>query len=102
MDPASKVETAAKGIDLALKGWHWFGKRFRGEVDISTPADRSIWTREWLPVEGTHKGRKRGHFWLMTSDGSRYWAQGELSFRHDGTWSSRVNLGPSPGRGKRW
>lgn len=49
--------------------------------------------KEWLPVKGTHKGRKRGHYWLMTSNGSEYWPQGEIVFRHDGTWEGVVNLG---------
>ena len=100
MDPTTIVSTtgtAVQGIDLAMKGWGLLKKRIWGDVDISDPGHKSVWTREWIPVKGTHKGKKRGHFWLMTSNGSEYWPQGEIEFQHDGTWSAQLNLGFRPG-----
>jgi hypothetical protein len=101
MDPVSTAisaaGTAAKGTELAVRGWSWFKKWRLGRVEITEPAHRSVWTKEWIPVKGTHKGKNRGHYWLMTSNGSQYWPQGEIDFQHDGTWSAQLNLGLRPG-----
>jgi hypothetical protein len=101
MDPISTAVSAAgttvKGTELAVKGWGWLQKRLWGGVDISEPVHKSLWTKEWIPVKGTHKGKKKGHYWLMTSNGSQYWPQGEVNFQHDGTWSAQLNLGLRPG-----
>jgi hypothetical protein len=86
-----------KGIEHGIKGWGWLKKKIWGMVEITEPANLQVWTKQWMTVKGTHKGRKRGHFWLMTSRGSEYWAQGEVKFQHNGTWSGDVNLGLRPG-----
>jgi hypothetical protein len=93
----STVGTGIKAIEHGTKGWNWLQKKLWGEVEITAPDHKMVWTREWIPVKGTHKGKKRGHYWLMTSNGAKYWPQGEVNFQHNGTWSGQVNLGRRPG-----
>jgi hypothetical protein len=93
----SAVGTAVKGYEHGVKAWSCLAKRFWGEVEITEPVHNAVWTREWLSVKGTHAGKKRGHYWLMTANVSKYWPQGEINFQHDGTWFAEVNLGLRPG-----
>lgn len=93
----SAAGTMVDGIGHGFKGWNWLQRRIWGQVEITEPVHNAVWTREWLPVKGTHKGKKRGHYWLMTANGSKYWPQGEINFQHDGTWYSELNLGLRPG-----
>jgi hypothetical protein len=91
------VEMATKVSERGIKGWNWLQRRLWGTVEITEPTHKSIWTREWLAVKGTHDGHAKGHYWLMTADGSKYWPQGEINFKHDGTWAADLNIGLRPG-----
>jgi hypothetical protein len=93
----SGIGNAAKGADLAMKGWGSLAKWIWGHVEITEPGQRTIGTSEWITVKGTHKGKKRGHYWLMTCKGSDFWPKEEVDFQLDGTWSARLNVGQRPG-----
>jgi hypothetical protein len=81
--------------DLVNKAWGGYAK-WRNPVTITYPPNRHIVYERKVQLEGECKHLERGHFWLVTKNGERYWLQARINPASDGCWKATVDVGGSP------
>jgi hypothetical protein len=101
VDPAL-VAAGVKTAGPVAKFFGWVGKNWRkwrgyGSLKIDHPPNRQICRGESVEFTGTHDKPSKGHYWVVTSDGDRYWLHRPVVMSPDGRWTGRVNIGKRPG-----
>lgn len=91
--PISEVITA---IDLGVKGWGWLQRWGKGTIKITNLSDRDPVDPGWVELSGVHE-RAKGHFWLFTCSGEKYWPQCEIRLIPGGRWKEKISVGNAPG-----